>query len=73
MLKVGKVESFDDHVGTGLVESGGKLWLFHCTAIADASRTIQPGALVAFTVGAGGPGLWEAQQVTVFQLPFSSG
>lgn len=60
----GTVEGFDPAVGLGTVVDGaGHRWLFHCTAIADGSRTIDVGVGVTFTVAAGGPGRWEAVDV----------
>ena len=45
----GQVATFDDHVGRGEVEArGGLRFPFHCTAIADGSRTIPEGAPVRF-------------------------
>lgn len=64
-LGSGVVESFDDDVGLGvIVASDGTPWPFHCTAIADGSRTIVPGTEVAFERAWGGPGRWEAVAVT---------
>jgi cold shock CspA family protein len=64
-LHVGRVVSFDVDAGLGEVETvGGERFAFHCTAIADGSRRIDPGARVAFRVGPGGPGRWEASEVT---------
>ncbi|MEZ5342252.1 MAG: hypothetical protein R2706_12620 [Acidimicrobiales bacterium] len=63
-LQVGHVIAFDPAVGTGTVESdGGNVWLFHLTSIADGSRSIDDGQRVAFVVGPGGPGQWEAAQI----------
>jgi cold shock CspA family protein len=63
-VQVGAVESFDAAVGLGTVATAeGHRFLFHCTAIADGTRDIQVGAAVAFLVGAGGPGTWEARSV----------
>lgn len=57
----GTVESYDADVGLGhVVDESGNRWMFHCTAIADGSRTIEPGSPVRFEVSSGGPGRWEA-------------
>jgi cold shock CspA family protein len=57
----GAVESFDADAGLGyIVDDRGDRWFFHCTTIADGSRSIDPGTAVGFAVGAGGPGCWEA-------------
>jgi cold shock CspA family protein len=57
----GKVVEFDDHVGLGVVEGeDGTRLPFHCTALADGSRTVKRGAKVRFEVEPGGLGAWEA-------------
>jgi cold shock CspA family protein len=56
----GEIASFDAHRGTGVVvDDTGTTFPFHCTAIADGSRDIQPGTRVHFEVVAG-LGRWEA-------------
>jgi len=59
---VGTVESFDDPRGYGTVvaDDGRGPWFFHCTAIADGTRTIEAGAAVTFEVRAGHLGRYEA-------------
>lgn len=53
--------AFDEHKGYGTVEAAdGRVLFFHCTAIADGSRTIRPGAPVTFRVVPGPRGQWEA-------------
>jgi CspA family cold shock protein len=53
--------AFDDHKGYGYVEGeDGRRLFFHCTAIADGSRTIPVGADVLFDVVPGHLGRWEA-------------
>ena len=57
----GDVVTFDEHVGLGEIRvSDGTTLPFHCTQIADGTRTIATGIRVRFTVRAGGPGRWEA-------------
>lgn len=57
----GRVTSFDEPVGIGSVEDEEGVELpFHCTAIADGTRTIEVGAVVVFDVVAGRLGRWEA-------------
>ncbi|HVX16899.1 MAG TPA: cold shock domain-containing protein [Acidimicrobiales bacterium] len=60
----GEVTAFDGHAGRGTVtDRDGLDWFFHCTRIADGSRVINLGALVAFDVVAGNLGEWEAANV----------
>lgn len=57
----GTVESFDEHRGLGTVRADtGEVVGFHCTAIADGSRTVPVGQPVRFRVVAGRQGRWEA-------------
>ncbi len=67
----GTVATFDDAVGIGSVRENESSveYFFHCTAIADGSRTIQTGTPVRFAVIAGRRGLWEASSLA----PVSSG
>ena len=60
----GVVTEFDEPRGWGTVESGGRDYPFHCTQIADGTRTIAVGAEVAFEVAPGGLGRWEARGLT---------
>lgn len=56
----GTVTAFDDHAGHGTVAvEGGDEVFFHCTAIADGSRTIDVGTVVDLRVVAGRLGRWE--------------
>jgi cold shock CspA family protein len=62
----GRVESFDDPRGLGVVRAeGGEAYPFHCTAIADGSRTVAVGSEVSFEVAAGRLGRWEAERIVV--------
>jgi CspA family cold shock protein len=57
----GVVTEFDEPAGIGTVTADdGEPHFFHCTAIADGTRTIEVGARVAFEVVAGRRGRWEA-------------
>jgi hypothetical protein len=57
----GRIASFDELVGRGQVEAGGGLQFpFHCTAIADGSRTIDPDTPVKFRIVPGPLGALEA-------------
>jgi cold shock CspA family protein len=56
----GKVVAFDERRGLGEIESDGEHYPFHCTAIADGTRSIDVGAQVEFAVTPGAGGRWEA-------------
>jgi cold shock CspA family protein len=60
----GIVVDFDEHRGLGTVEAEGTRYPFHCTAIADGSRTVEVGTRVRFEVRPGPLGRWEATQLT---------
>ena len=61
---LGTVEAFSEHQGHGTVRTDdGRVLFFHCTAIADGSRTIDVGARVALRVVPGHGGRWEASEV----------
>jgi cold shock CspA family protein len=60
----GRVTAFDEHRGLGeLAADHGTTYTFHCTAIADGTRTIEVGTAVEFGVVAGHLGRWEAAAV----------
>ena len=69
----GRVSEFDAAVGLGRVESGGggagdagdtgESYRFHCTQIADGSRSIEVGTEVSFSLVPGRLGQWEAAGV----------
>ncbi len=60
----GWVEDFDAFVGLGTVRaSDGRRFMFHCTRIADGSRSVETGAPVEFDVVAGQLGQWEAAAI----------
>lgn len=57
----GSVSTFDDHRGLGvIIGDDGTEYAFHCTGIADGTRTIAEGVPVRFDVIAGRLGRWEA-------------
>lgn len=59
----GTVTGYDDHVGAGVVTGDdGQTWWFHCTRIADGSRSVPVGAVVSFVLSAGPNGI-EAIEV----------
>ena len=62
----GVVMAFDEAKGWGTVRAeDGRELFFHCTAIADGTRTIEVGAEVEFDVVPGRLGRWEAAAVAV--------
>jgi hypothetical protein len=66
----GQVASFDEFVGRGEIEArGGLLFPFHCTAIADGSRTVAPAATVRFRLVPGPLGALEATAIAVVPPP----
>jgi cold shock protein len=63
-LYSGRVATFDDHVGRGEIEArGGLRFPFHCTAIADGTRTIAPDMPVKFRLRPGPLGALEATAI----------
>ena len=65
------VTEFDPVVGLGTVEvADGRQLGFHATAIADGSRTVGVGALVAIGVHAAPGGVFEASPVTLRAASF---
>ncbi|CAN5729797.1 hypothetical protein BH20ACT1_BH20ACT1_12170 [soil metagenome] len=61
----GVVVDFDERRGWGAVrDDAGEELFFHCTAIADASRTITEGTRVDYEVVPGHRGRWEAWSLT---------
>jgi cold shock CspA family protein len=61
----GRVVEFDDPRGLGVIETpDAARYPFHCTAIADGTRTIAVDTAVIFDVVAGHLGQWEAAAVT---------
>jgi CspA family cold shock protein len=60
----GEVAAFDEAVGLGTVRGDdGRDYPFHCTQIADGSRSVPAGARVEFDVVPGQLGRWEAAAV----------
>jgi cold shock CspA family protein len=61
---LGRVIAFDEHRGIGEIRADdGASYSFHCTAIADGTRTIAVGAVVEFAVVPGHLGHWEAAAI----------
>ena len=62
--EIGRVVEFDEYRGLGEVEADdGRRFSFHCTAIADGTRTIPVDIPVEFEVVAGPLGRYEAGSV----------
>lgn len=60
-MPTGRVLELDERVGLGAVEDADGVRVpFHCTAIADGSRTVAVGAAVRFDLVPGNRGQWEA-------------
>ena len=65
-MATGTVVTFDEHRGYGTVTAhDGRRLFFHCTAIADGSRSVPVGASVSFSVVPGHRGRWEATDLEV--------
>jgi cold shock CspA family protein len=61
----GSVVDFDERKGYGTIgDDEGREVFFHCTQIADGTRTIAVGTAVAFDVVPGHLGRWEATAIT---------
>jgi cold shock CspA family protein len=61
----GRVTAFDERRGLGEVTADDEaIYPFHCTVIADGSRSIEVGARVEFEVVPGRLGRWEAAAIT---------
>jgi len=61
----GVVSEFDEAAGLGAVTADdGAVYGFHCTEIADGTRTIPVGAPVAFDVRPWHRGRYEATAIT---------
>ena len=62
---VGVVTEFDDAAGLGTITAeGGETYRFHCTAISDGSRTIEPQTRVDFELRPARHGTYEARDIT---------
>jgi len=59
----GIVAAFDEPRGLGTIEAEGGSYPFHCTALADGTRTVDEGTAVTFEVRAAGMGRWEATRI----------
>jgi cold shock CspA family protein len=62
--RTGTVTAFDEGRGLGeITVEGGEVHPFHCTGIADGSRTIEVGTAVRFGIIPGRLGRWEAWEI----------
>lgn len=59
----GIVADFEERRGLGTIQAEGASYPFHCTALLDGTRTVEPGARVSFEVRAAGMGRWEATRI----------
>ena len=60
----GRVTAFDDDRGLGVITGDDESEIgFHCTAIADGTRTIQVGVEVSYVTRARHLGRWEASDI----------
>ena len=60
----GSVVSFDDSAGYGTITTDdGRELFFHCTALTDGTRTVEPGTRVSLEVVPGHLGRYEARFV----------
>ena len=63
--RAGRVSEFDAARGWGAIEADdGTRFEFHCTQIADGTRSVPVGASVRFRVRPGQLGRWEARAIT---------
>jgi cold shock CspA family protein len=61
----GTVSTFDERAGLGEVTADdATIYPFHCTVIADGTRTIEVGAQVDFEIAPGPLGQWEAAAIS---------
>jgi cold shock CspA family protein len=60
----GSVSAFDEHRGLGeITADDAGVYPFHCTMIADGTRTIAVGTRVQFEIRPGPLGRWEAATI----------
>lgn len=61
----GSVHEYDSSTGIGsIATTSGDLLSFQCTQLLDGSREVESGASVCFDRLPGGPGVWEAGNIT---------
>ena len=59
----GRVVEFDEDRGLGVIAAGEATYPFHCTQIADGSRSVDVGVDVSFETRPGHLGRWEATAI----------
>jgi cold shock CspA family protein len=71
----GVVESFDEHRGYGRIRplGEGDALFFHCTAIADGTRSVEVGQGVRFVAAPGHLGRFEARQIEAISTDLRGG
>jgi cold shock CspA family protein len=68
-VATGTVAEFSEPRGIGAVAADGTRYPFHCTQIADGTRTVRVGARVEFDVVPGRRGDWEATRIVKLDGP----
>ena len=64
-MVTGSISAFDERRGLGEVTADdATVYPFHCTVIADGTRTIAVGTRVDFEIEAGPLGRWQATAIT---------
>ncbi|MBK5289333.1 MAG: cold shock domain-containing protein [Acidimicrobiia bacterium] len=59
----GVVRAFEESRGIGVIDADGRSYPFHCTQIADGTRTVRVGTTVQFRIVPGRRGDWEAAEI----------
>lgn len=62
-MTTGTVAEWNDAGGYGTIIADGVDYFFHCTQLADGTRTTEVGAAVAFEIVPGHLGRWEATNI----------
>jgi cold shock CspA family protein len=62
-MPAGVVATFDEGRGLGTIRGEGAEYSFHCTQLADGSRSVRVGQAVTFAVVPGRLGNWEAASI----------
>jgi cold shock CspA family protein len=62
-MPTGVVTGFDERRGLGTIRDETAEYAFHCTQLADGSRSVRVGQPVRFSVAPGRLGGWEAVRI----------